>query len=143
MFISSINISTAYNQCITKRREGAIEVMGMMGRSYLFDNSALLREYPKILIALKWLPREMRRSHGCTGLPWIFGRKDRTGLEWLMLETLDKLIALGIALELITVTHPDSATDIPYIIIEDCRQVSKERTAPMHFCASHSRIKWG
>lgn len=121
--ISTTSIIELYEYCKSRRSDKpdeTLSVSGFMGFSHNFRSSRVKQSLGFVVEALKLLPKSIRRSSGCTGAPWhralYIEARDQT-YGW---EVVDMLLSLGVALGVVTVTHPlGSVCDIPYIVIED------------------------
>lgn len=125
MYINSTTINETYQGCRLGRHEnkgGAIAVPGFLATAHVFSRRKIERQREFVICALKKLPKNIRRSSGCTGVPWITARHVVQQDKEYSLDVIDRLLAMSVALELVTVVHPeDSVTDLAYIIIEDER----------------------
>lgn len=66
----------------------------------------------------------MMRSHGANGMPWFSAKYDRNGLPLGNLQTVEMMLALGVAAGCVTVYRKKiDGVDgsIPFVIIEDRR----------------------
>lgn len=121
--LTSTNINEKYDYCRMRRHDDkseAIAVPGFMSTSHAFRKSKLQQCRLFVIHALKMLPRNIRRSTGCKGVPWFLARRVVSQDKEYGLEVVDKLLAMAVALGLVTVVHPDDcAADVSYIIIED------------------------
>lgn len=138
MYINSITINETYNACQLGRRHSGkecISVNGFTHSAHLFSKQHLIQRQSFIICALKRLPKTLRRSMTDKGAPWITARRHGTGNEEFAMDTTEKLLAMGIALDIVSVLpSPITDTDVPYIIIEDLRcrrdQLAREGIRP-------------
>lgn len=125
MYINSTTINETYHRCRLRRHEsiaGAISVPGFLSTAHVFSRKKLEQQREFVICALKKLPKNIRRSSGCTGVPWITARHIVKQDRDYSLDVMDCLLAMAVALELVTIIHPEnSMTDLAYIIIEDER----------------------
>lgn len=130
--LNPTNINEKYDYCRVRRHESrteAIAVPGFMATPHAFRRSRLQQCRLFVIRALKILPKNIRRSAGCTGVPWFMSRHIVSQDKDYGLEVMDKLLAMAVALELVTVVHPEkSATDVAYIIIEDLTAIRTCKT---------------
>ncbi|MBQ8888221.1 MAG: hypothetical protein IJY59_01880 [Bacteroidaceae bacterium] len=131
MYINPTTINETYDRCKLRRHEsiaGAISVPGFLSTAHVFSRKKVEQQREFIVCALKKLPRNIRRSNGCTGVPWIIARHVVAQDRSYSLEVIDKLLAMAVSIELVTVVFPeDSATDVAYIVIEDERAMKISR----------------
>lgn len=138
MYINSLTINETYKACQLRRRSSSkecISVNGFTNRVHLFDKSRLYHYQSFIICGLKRLPKTLRRSLTDKGAPWITARWHGTDNEMFAMDTTEKLLAMGIALDIVSVFPSSVAdTDVPYIIIEDLRcrreQLAREGIRP-------------
>lgn len=138
MYINSLTINETYKACQLRRRDSSkecISVNGFTHQAHLFNKSRLYQYQSFIICALKRLPKTLRRSLTDKGVPWITARRHGTDNEIFAMDTTEKLLAMGIALDIVSVV-PSSVidTDVPYVIIEDLRcrreQLAREGIRP-------------
>ena len=88
----------------------------------MLSKKRLERNASFIICALKKLPKTLRRSNGCEGQPWIVSRHILSQDKDYALDVMDRLLAMAVGLDMVTVSIPEGApSDMPYIIIEDER----------------------
>ena len=130
-YVTSTNINEVYKTCLRRRTDyasTAVTYPGFMATPHTFDQRRLERESGFVLCALKKLPASLRRSNGCTGLPWFTARRLEKHAIDIDLDVTDRLLSMAAALDFITVVHPEDAVcDVAYIIIEDIRLKRKYR----------------
>lgn len=130
--ITSTNINEVYEYCRCKRKGAssiAVTTPGFMATTHTFDQRRLEESEGYVLSVLKQLPKEFRRSSGCTGLPWFNARHLAKHDVMCYLEVADRLLSMAAALNLITVLAPPEGVpcDVAYIIIEDIKLKRKYR----------------
>lgn len=125
MVITPIAINETYENCRLRRHESkseSVAVRPFLSTSHAFNKRRLEKNASFIICALKKLPKTLRRSNGCEGQPWIVSRHILSQDKDYALDVIDRLLAMAVGLDMITVTIPEGApSDIPYIIIEDER----------------------
>lgn len=124
-YVTSTNINEVYESCRIRKREKpevSVTFQGFMSTTHCFNSKRLERAADFVLCALKKLPKSLRRSQGCTGLPWFTARHLETqGIDF-DLEVTDRLLSMAAALDFISIVRPEDAVcDVTYIIIEDIR----------------------
>ena len=121
--ITPTTINERYDECRLRKHERmdtAIAVPGFMSTSHVFRKTKLESNRLFVISVLKMLPKSIRRSAGCEGVPWFIARRIVSQDKDYGLDVVDKILAMGVALGLVTVIHPEGiATDTGYIIIED------------------------
>lgn len=134
MNISSSVINQIYARCLLKRKEAAhsnITVPGLRESAHTFHKDRLQAEYSSILSAIKKLPRKMLRSNNPGGAPWIAARSYGSGYDGCTLDTMEKLVAMGIALNIIRIVKTEQpVSDVPNIVIDDERIILEEKLKP-------------
>ena len=139
MTINPTTINEHYDTCRVRRHESradAVSVPPFLSTAHAFNRRKLVKEKAFVICALKKLPKTLRRSNGCTGQPWIVARHILSQDKDYSLDVVDRLLAMAVGLEMVTVTRPENApSDMPYIIIEDeriirrCKQVRDQKGA--------------
>lgn len=116
-------INETYDYCRLRRHETKEEVVavpGFMVTPHAFRKNKLEASRLFVIRALKLLPKNIRRSNGCQGVPWFTARHIAKQDKNYGLEVIDRLLAMAVGLGLVTVVHPEGAvSDVAYIIIED------------------------
>lgn len=130
--LTPTNINERYDSCRIRRHENrseAIAVPGFMATPHAFNRKKLAECRLFVIRALKLLPRNIRRSAGCKGVPWFTARHIMSQDKDFGLDVVDRLLAMAVALDLVTVVHPEGAvSDVAYIIIEDLTAIRICRT---------------
>lgn len=125
MIISPTSINENYEACCVRRhssRDEVIAVRPFLSNSHVFNKQKLEKRTAFVICAIKKLPKTLRRSNGCSGQPWIVARHILSQDKEYSLDVLDKLLAMAVGLNMVTVIIPEGApSDMPYIIIEDER----------------------
>ena len=139
MTINPTTINEHYASCRIRRHESRADVVAVppfLATAHAFSKRRLARENAFVICALKKLPKTLRRSNGCTGQPWIVARHILSQGKDYSLDVVDRLLAMAVGLEMVTVTRPENApSDMPYITIEDeriirrCKQVRDQKGA--------------
>ena len=121
--LTPTTINEKYEECRLRkheRRDTAIAVPGFMATTHAFRKAKLESTRLFVIGALKLLPRNIRRSNGCEGVPWFTARHIVSQDKDYGLEVVDRLLAMAVGLGLVTVVHPEGIpADTAYIIIED------------------------
>ena len=132
MIITPTAINETYERCRLRRHESrseAVAVRPFLAISHAFHRRRLERNASFIICALKKLPKTLRRSNGCEGQPWIVSRHILSQDKDYALDVMDRLLAMAVGLDMITVIIPEGApSDMPYIIIEDERIILQCKT---------------
>lgn len=132
MIITPTAINETYESCRLRRHESrteAVSVYPFMATSHAFHKKRLARSESFIICALKKLPKTLRRSNGCEGQPWIVSRHILSQDKDYALDVMDRLLAMAVGLDMVTVVIPEGApSDIPHIIIEDERIIRHCKT---------------
>ena len=130
--LTTTNINETYDYCRLRRHETKAEVVavpGFMATPHAFRKNKLEASRLFVIRALKLLPKNIRRSAGCPGVPWFTARHIVSQDKDFGLEVIDKLLAMAVGLGLVTVGHPEGAvSDVAYIIIEDLNAARVCRT---------------
>lgn len=125
MKITSTTINETYLSCCIRRHEnrsGAIAVPPFLSTAHAFSRRRLEDRASFVICALKKLSKTLRRSNGCEGLPWIVARHFVAQDLDYQLDVVDRLLAMAVALDMVTAFIPENApSDMLYIIIEDVR----------------------
>lgn len=139
--ITTTAINGMYDYCRLRRHENraqCIAVPGFMGVPHAFHKARLEKSMFFVINALKMLPRNIRRSAGCTGVPWFLARRIVMQDQDYGLDVVDRLLSMAVALGVVTVVeHEGAPCDVAYIIIED---LSAIRTCQM--MKEYRRAKW-
>ena len=120
---TTTQINETYDYCRLRKHETKAEVVavpGFMSTPHAFRKNRLEASRLFVIRALKLLPKNIRRSCGCQGVPWFTARHIAKQDKDYGLEVIDRLLAMAVGLGLVTVVHPEKAvSDVAYIIIED------------------------
>ena len=140
--VTSTNINEVYERCRKRRNDKSsvtVSFQGFMSTTHHFSQQRLEEAEPFILCALKQLPKELRRSKGCAGLPWFTARHFSKYNTTCFLEVADRLLSMAAVLDFITVLSPPAniPCDALYIIIEDIKLKRKYRMQK-----NERRAKW-
>lgn len=139
--ITTTAINGKYDYCRLRRHEKrahCIAVPGFMGTPHVFHKARLDRITLFVIDALKMLPKNIRRSAGCTGVPWFLARHIVMQDQDYGLDVVDRLLSMAAALGVVTVVeHEGAPSDVSYIIIED---LSAIRTCQM--MKEYRHAKW-
>lgn len=139
--ITTTAINGKYDQCRLRRHEKraqCIAVPGFMGTPHVFHKARLEKNTLFVIDALKMLPKNIRRSAGCTGVPWFLARRIVMQGQDYGLDVVDRLLSMAVALGVVTVVeHEGAPSDVAYIIIED---LSAIRTCQM--MKEYRHAKW-
>lgn len=137
--LTPTTINERYEECRLRkheRRDTAIAVPGFMATPHAFRKAKLESCRLFVIGALKMLPKSIRRSAGCEGVPWFLARRIVSQDKDYALDVVDRLLAMAVGLGLVTVVHPEgAASDVAYIVIEDlnikrtCRMRKEYRAA--------------
>lgn len=131
MIITPTAINETYERCRLRRHESrseAVAVRPFLATSHVFHRRRLERNASFIICVLKKLPKTLRRSNGCEGQPWIVSRHILSQDKDYALDVMDRLLAMAVGLDIVTVSIPEGApSDMPYIIIEDDRIIRQCR----------------
>lgn len=125
MIISPTTINETYERCRARRHESlseGISVPPFLATPHAFNKRKLNKKRTFIVCALKKLPKTLRRSNGCMGQPWIVARHIFEQEKDYSLDVVDRLLAMAVALDMVSASIPDGApSDMLHIIIEDIR----------------------
>lgn len=131
MIITPTAINETYERCRLRRHESrseAVAVRPFLATSHVFHRRRLERNASFIICVLKKLPKTLRRSNGCEGQPWIVSRHILSQDKDYALDVMDRLLAMAVGLDIVTVSIPEGApSDMKYIIIEDDRIIRQCR----------------
>ena len=131
MKISTTTINETYEACRCRRHDKqteAVAVPPFLSTPHAFNRHKLERQSTFVVCALKKLSKTLRRSNGCTGLPWIVARHIHSQQKDYPLEVVDRLLSMAVGLGMVTTSVPEGApSDMKYIIIEDERIVRQCR----------------
>lgn len=130
---STTIINKIYELCSLRKshadNEGTASINSFICGSHIFDKNRLWDiAYIPVLNLLKKMPENMRRSVSSEGTPWFYVAKSNTGKYWMSFDTADRLVCMGIALDLVTRIPAlcNTVTNMEYVIIEDLRQQKME-----------------
>ena len=133
MNISPTSINETYESCRIRRHESrseSVAVRPLLSTSHAFNKKRLQKSAPFVVCALKKLPKTLRRSNGCEGQPWIVSRHILSQDKEYAIDVMDRLLAMAVGLDMVTVLIPEGApSDLPYIIIEDERIIKQCKLA--------------
>lgn len=145
MYVTPYFINKIYNESLLRSKEvyeDKIIVPGLTEKEHVFNRKRLEEKYNSILSGVKGLPKKMRYSQNKTGLPWIFARSKGSRFCGMTLESTERLVAMGIALELIRVVkHEESPCDIPYVVIDD-EHLRKTELMKPYIYRRWSLVQW-
>ena len=134
MVISSTVVNHIYTTCLLTDKEkyfDSITVPGFTGPAHTFHRGRLEKQFTHIHAAIKKLPRRMCHSQSPDGAPWILARSHGSQLDGCTLETAERLLVMGIALNMVRVVKfAEGTCDVPYVVIDDDRLIRIERTKP-------------
>lgn len=99
-------IQRIYDECLWKRGDLdglRVQVAAVGGKTHTFHERRL-KTYRRSLetMLLTHMPDRLKRSKGCTGLPWYAVRWDKNGHPIGSNEVVELLIALAVGAELMT-----------------------------------------
>ena len=133
MIITPTAINEAYERCRIRRHESraeAVSVTPFLSTPHAFNRKKLERQASFVICALKKLPKTLRRSNGSKGQPWIVARHISSQEKDYSLDVMDRLLAMAVGLEMVSVHIPEGApSDMMYIIIEDIRIIRQCKVA--------------
>lgn len=138
MNLSISYVNKAFIRCKAKAGSiGSVSVKGVRGVSYTLHLNTLKEEFTPLLSLIRRFPERMFASHNPFGAPWVMicsqGRED----ERCTLKTADRLVAMGIALDIIRIVGYDAiATDIPVIVVDDLRLMREGKLTKKGFINS-------
>lgn len=134
MIISPLVINQLYTTCLLSSQEmyhESITVPGFQGKAHTFRKERLTKQYSSVLSAIKKLPRVMLHSQSPAGVPWILARSRGSHYDGCTLEVAERLLVMGIALNIVRVVKStSSAYDVPYVVIDDDRLIRTELMKP-------------
>lgn len=134
MNISPLAINHIYTTCLLGSREvyyESITVPGFQGKAHTFRRGRLEEQYSTVLSAIKKLPRVMLHSQSPGGVPWILARSRGSSYDGCTLDVAERLLVMGIALNIVRVVNSTtSASDVPYVVIDDDRLIRVELMKP-------------
>lgn len=136
MYVTSLVISELYNSVsLSPRHRGGADCITVPALSSRFDCHAFHRwklesKFSYIFSVVKRMLPIFMHSKNPKGAPWVIARRLRDGDVW-ELETIEKLLAMAIALDIVYVLRTDeNVNDIPCIIIYNDRMRRMERMKP-------------
>lgn len=119
-----------------------ITVPGLTGDAHTFSRDRLQGKYMQILSAVKKLPRVMRYSQRPEGVPWILARGRGSRYEGAMLDSVERLLVMAVALGMVRVLKPASdSCDVPCVVIDDNRLRKMEMMQPRR-TRRYSLLNW-
>lgn len=138
MNLSVSYVNKAFDRCKAKAGSiGSVSVRGMRGVSYTLHLNTLKEEFTPLLSLIRRFPERMFASRNPFGAPWIMICAQGSGYEGCTQETADRLVAMGIALDIIRIVGHDAvATDIPVILVDDLRLMREEKLTKKGFVYS-------
>lgn len=125
MNLSASYVNKAFDRCKAKAGSiGTVSVKGMRGVSYTLHLNTLKEEFTPLLSLIRRFPERMFASHNPFGAPWIMICSQGSGFDGCTQETAERLVAMGVALDIIRIVGYDAmATDIPVIVVDDLRLI--------------------
>lgn len=134
MVVTSVTVNSIYLHCLLSKkeaREECIRVAGFREGLHTFHSGRLNKEFSRIMCAIKKLPSEMLHSHNPEGIPWIYARSYGGEYGGCTLDTIERLLSMGIALDIVRIVNrTGSSCDIPYTVIDDDRLIRIEKMKP-------------
>lgn len=123
MNLSASYVNKAFDRCKAKAGSiGTVSVKGMRGVAYTLHLNTLKEEFTPLLSLIRRFPERMFASRNPFGAPWIMICSHGSGFDGCTQETAERLVAMGIALNIIRIVGYDAmATDIPVIVVDDLR----------------------
>lgn len=127
-------IRRIYEACLWKRGDLdglRVTVNAVGGKTHTFHERRLL-SYRKSLetMLLTHLPDRLKRSKGCTGLPWYTVRWDKDGQPIGSNEVVELLIALAVGAGLMTLDFRriEGVEDVTaYVVVEDGKMLFRRK----------------
>lgn len=126
----AITVKDLYAKCAARMDGvGTVRVEGISHRIHTFSSRAIDRHRDAIVRCLRMVNPALLRSRTDRPLPWVRARLGTDGEPWGELERVEQLVAMGIAIGVVTlVPVQNSAVDcMPSIVIENVRFARNER----------------
>lgn len=131
--LTPIVIGNLYDECAETRphKYCTLNVRGFFTSEHRFDTAQLKKHMRDIQYLLLNLCPDFMHSSAPAGTPWLFARKNSNNEYWCgTLRRAEQLLAMGMALDLVHITHPSASDaisigDVPFVVVEDER-IKKE-----------------
>lgn len=145
MKVTTETINRIYQYAVFRHNERCgetITVPGLSTGEYIFCRERLEEKYMYILSAVKGLPHALRYSENREGAPWILARGEGSRYKGVMLESVEHLLVMAVALRMARILKPRcAACDVPNIVIDDERLRKLEMMQPKS-ARRYALINW-
>lgn len=129
-----MTISRIYTESLFRKgdpKEEEVCVPGFRTGIHAFHKKRIEGRFREIMCAIKKLPPSMLHSLNPQGEPWINARLGGGGYEGCSLDTIERLLVMGLALGVISIVDNDrTPCDMVYVTVSDDRLYRTEKMKP-------------
>lgn len=134
MISTSQTIRCVYSESLFRKgdpKEEEVCVPGFREGTHVFHRKRLASRFTEIMCAIKKLPPSMLHSRNPQGVPWITARFGGGEYEGCTLDTVERLLSMGVALGIVRMTGSgETPCDMAYVTVDNDRLYRIEKLKP-------------